>query len=245
MKHKYIILFLLVFSLSFVLGEYDVSVSCYDNLCVEGFPVNFTVTIITADWENKEYINFTQIEIKDKQYNTLIAREETNMVLTPILQKNSIVFRGILPAPTSGDNLYYIPCFEGEYGYSNELVELYLGEKYATVIPFDMCGSDTLTLKMIPKSEIQCSYYNDSQCLNDELCDKIYCKSLNCSGNQYADNHICQDLKCNLWQKPHNNKCSIAIEKFAGVIVFAIIGLIYLVWYLFQKVRQKRSRHKK
>lgn len=210
-----------------VLGAYDVEYKCDDGICIEGDIVTFDVTLTTeslyASGMDIDNITYTQISIKDKLYDTVIARKSVYETLGPYDVKK-ITLTGINPPPTKGHDLYFVPCFEMfvQYHYYSTVTYeyVYRNEKRNT------CGQDTLTMKVYPLSELECR--NTDNCKEDESCIDFKCKKLLCEDAQGYKNHQCQELNCQFFQDTRNHNCETNYTLLGGGIF--VLGLIIVVF---------------
>lgn len=238
MKKEIVILLTLILLSTPALGAYNIEYKCSGNICIEGDTATFVVTLATEslyisgmDIDN---ITYTQVSIKDKQYDTVIARKSVYETLGPYDVKE-ITLTGTIPPPTKGHDLYFVPCFETLYRYhyySTVSYEyIYKTEKMNT------CGQDTLTMKVYPLSEIECR--TTGNCKEDESCVDFKCKKLLCEDNQEYNNHQCQELNCQVFQNARNHTCETNYTLFGGGIL--LIGVIAIA---ISKTRHKSNRKK-
>jgi hypothetical protein len=227
-KKVILLLLLLIFHLPNVLGavfEYDVVSTCpTDNICIEKDPITFVIIYsfnydeyleLYDEYEIKDLnIVVKTVEIKDKQFDTLIARNSTNKVFNIFTYDEPLMFGlwGVLPPPTQGNSLYYVPCFEKEVSYRYRYFYDSLGyysdwQDYKTTQK--QCGSDSLRLEVFSLSDIECR--NAGNCEFDETCVDHKCKKLICEDYQAYQDHTCYDLECASDEIAKNHACEKVI----------------------------------
>jgi len=205
LNSKILLISILIISmLPNVFADYSIEPLC-DAVCIEGDGANFKITLTTENLTTSDMIideiEYTEISLKDKKYDALIARESTSIVLGNYDTKTISIF-GVIPPPTDSSNLYYVPCFKYKYKYT-----YYSGSfgEFSGTDEESICGIDTLVMKVIPLSEIDCRYSSD--CNSDERCDTLKCIKLNCKYNEKLGYRTCIPFRCEQNQKYENNEC--------------------------------------
>jgi hypothetical protein len=238
---KILCILILILIPNMVFAAYNVEYTCSDDVCIEGDTVTFDVTLTTDSFYRDditiESIEYTKISIKDKQYDTIIARKATNLQMESYDTK-SVKLSGTIPPPTKGHDLYYVPCFDIKMDYY--YYGSYTYDKYDKTETISMCGDDTLTMKVYPLSEIECR--NTGNCKEDEHCVDFKCTQIICEDNQGYEDHTCKDLKCMFFQTAKNHKCELnyLIVGVGIIVIFTVVGLI-----IYFSRKKKTRPHKK
>lgn len=279
--NKLFFIFIMVFFTSDILLQvsadspwsYDIVPQCKENICIEGDPVDFEIYLhfdpdiflnnlqsqSSSNRSISEYIRnveliYSQIEIRDQQYNTLILKEKIDKKLNNQNTRVKFILYSTLPPPTQGNNLYYKPCFTRNIEYEELKCVAY--NYFFECLRYDWvkesnelynCGIDPLTLKVYPLSEIKCR--KDGSCKFDEICSLDYkCRKFDCQSNQTYGDHTCKDLvceenqvplehncvnlNCKFLQKAKNHTCKLSYGPLLGIIFILSGGLILLYFKL-------------
>ncbi|MBS3131286.1 hypothetical protein J4212_02530 [Candidatus Woesearchaeota archaeon] len=241
MKKIFFLIFiiLIIITTQNVLAAYNVEYHCQNDICIEGDTVEFGVTLTSDSFYRDDItidsLEYTQVSIKDKQYDIVIARKDESIKFSSYDTKKTTL-SGIIPPPTKGHDLYFVPCFSITMIY--HFYGSYTYDRYDKTESSTICGQDTLTMKVYPLSEIECR--NTGNCKEDEHCLDFKCKKIICEDNQGYENHECKNLKCTFFQNAKNHRCEM---NYLFVIIGSIILIIFGILIFFKINRRKR--HKK
>ena len=174
-------LLLLFVPLSLSAVYYSFNHTCSAEDCIEGSKAVFSVNIRSDD----SFVRYKSISIRELESNITIAvNNDLDLDVVPG-QKVSDTLFGSIPPPTAGHTLIYRPCFK------------YIvldSEKNALSPVIESCGSDTISMTVIPLSDISC--YKTEDCEYYQYCHDFKCLLVECSECQYIKDHECIDYGC-------------------------------------------------
>ncbi len=182
-------------------GAIDATYSCADKRCLEGTPINYTISVTN---NLNKTIQILLVSIVDVNTQQLISSYRLEKSLNPS-EDYTITYEDTIISPKEGYTFQYKPCIQVSVLNADSSVD------NSGIV----CDRVIKSLTVLPLSKIECEA--DWQCSNNQFCDNKF--------------YRCKDLECENYTFPLMHECTSynALWAIIGIIIVIALGaFIYI-----------------